>query len=242
MIGARLSILAPGRRPVPSSRRDLASAPLIRDWALAALAPLLVAVCLLGARSVTTVFVAYHLIGCLAIPLLLARRNWPTRIGLTGPDTRRGLQLGALLALASAAIPPLAYAITPNLYPDPAHLRAVLSGWGIDPARPGLVLVFMALVNGPAEEILWRGYLQSRLLRGARSATVLALLFASYHVLTVGALAPGPAAAAIMIAGVVAATFFWIWTRRRWGSLWPALLSHAGATVGYTVVCQELLH
>ena len=80
-----------------------------------------------------------------------------------------------------------------------------------------------------------------RLLHGPWSAVALILLFSSYHVLTIGALAPGPGGVALMLAAVVTAAGFWTWSRRRWNSLWPALLSHAGASVGYMLVCAKLL-
>jgi membrane protease YdiL (CAAX protease family) len=220
-------------------------------WFLAALAPLLVAFGLLVLRDVTFVFVAYHLVLCLGVPAVLARRQgagWSDhwrRLGLTGPGTRTGLVIGIPLGLAMAAAPPLAQDLLPGLFPDPEQLQAVLRGWGMDPAAPGPVLLFLALINAPAEEMFWRGFLQDRLLTGTGSVlgrgVALAILFASYHVLTVGALAPGLPGMATMLAGVAGAGMFWVWSRHRWRSLWPALLSHSGATLGYLGVCWQLL-
>ena len=214
-----------------------------RDWALAVLAPLLVAGGLLGLHNVWAVFLGYHCGLCLVVPAVVVRRENSTwleflrRLGLG----RKRLGLGLALGIGLATIPPLAFVLAPQVFPDATQLRAVLAAWGVDPAAPAAVLLFLALVNGPAEELFWRGYLQDRLLRGPGSAVVLVLLFASYHVLTVGALAPGRIGIAVMLVGVLAAAAFWTWSRRRWDSLWPALLSHTGATVGYVAVSWRIL-
>jgi len=204
-------------------------------WTLAIIAPLLVVIGLEVFHSVTVVFVSYHLVLCLGSVLFLGRG-----IDL-GLRTRRGLPLGIALLVALAVIPPLAFKLLPDLFPDEALLRRVLTNWNIDPSNPGPLLVFMALVNGPAEELFWRGFLQSRLLRGWPSAIALVLLFSSYHLVTIGDLAPGIGGLALMFTGVVAAGTFWTWTRWRWNSLWPALLSHTGATLGYMAICAWLL-
>jgi hypothetical protein len=212
-------------------------------WWPAVLAPLLVVLGLSVLGNVWFVFLGYHVGLCLVVPPLVARREGETareflrRLGLG----RERLGLGLSLGVALAAIPLLAHTVVPGAFPDADRVRAVLGAWGVGPAGAGPVLLFLALVNGPAEELFWRGWLQDRLLRGAGSAAALIVLFASYHTLTTGALAPGPGGTALMLAGVVAAAVFWTWSRHRWNSLWPALLSHAGATLGYVAVCWRIL-
>ena len=236
-----------------------------RPWLLALLAPLLVVSGLAGLGSVAAVLVSYHLGLCLLVPALLARheglswREHARRLGLAvdpgpgaGPASNRSaghsnrdhgrrlplaLMLGGALALAA----PLSYLAAPDLFPDGDHLRAVLESWGADPDRPLPWLVFLLLANGPAEELFWRGYLQDRLVRGLRSAAALVLIFSSYHVLTVGRLAGGPGAAGLMLGAIVLAAVFWTWSRTRWETVWPAMLSHTGATAGYLAVCWHLL-
>lgn len=204
-------------------------------WILPAVAPLVVAAGLFGLHSALAVFVIYHGLLCLGGSLVLGR---DADLGLR---TRRGLGVGLVLGAVLVAVPLAAHALLPDIFPDASRLRAVLTSWGIDPDHPGLLLVFMALVNGPVEELFWRGFLQDRLLRGPWSAVALILAFSSYHVFTIGALAPSTGGMALMLTAVVAAAGFWTWSRRRWNSLWPALLSHAGASVGYMLVCVKLL-
>ncbi len=220
-----------------------------RTWLLAAAAPLLVSGGLIGLRSVTAVVVGYHLCLCLLVPALLARReglSWrdhAQRLGLVpgGDRSGRRIELGLAFGGALALAAPLSYLLAPGLYPTGDRLREALLDWGADPGRPALLFGWLLLLNGPAEELFWRGYLQPRLWRGPRSGVALIVLFASYHVLTVGRLASGAAAAAAMLAGVLLAACFWTWSRRRWESIWPALLSHTGASAGWLAVGWHLL-
>ncbi len=216
---------------------------MTRNWSLALLAPLIVALGLVILRDVWVVFLGYHVGICLLAPALMAwrggisAREFARRLGLGRERLGLGLALGTVLAV----IPPVAYALVPGAFPDAARVQAVLAAWGVGPAGTVPVLLFLAVVNGPAEELFWRGHLQYHLLRGARSAAALVTLFASYHILTTGELAPGAGGTALMMTGVVAAAAFWTWSRWRWNSLWPALLSHAGATLGYVAVCWRIL-
>ncbi|MBU2502944.1 CPBP family intramembrane metalloprotease, partial [bacterium] len=152
-----------------------------------------------------------------------------------------GIAPGLVLGVLAFAAPLAAFLLAPAMFPAPDTLDKVLAGWGLDARHPGFTMAFMAIVNGPAEELFWRGWLQDRLLKGWRSGTVLVLLFSSYHVFTVGTLAPGGPGAALMLTGVIAGAVFWTWSRRRWGSVWPAVLSHWGATMGYMLVCAKLI-
>lgn len=214
---------------------------------VAASAPLLVVLALRELGSAPLVFAAYHVGLCLLVPWLASRREGlsvAAHLRTLGLE-RRGLQLGLGLALASALIPPLAWLQWPGLFPDAARLREALDGWGLAVRSPGTFLFFLAIVNGPAEELFWRGWL----LRstgdgrrpGAASRLAFALLFTSYHAVTIGRLAPTPAAAALMLGAVLAGALAWNWSRARWGSVWPALLSHTGASCGYLFVCARLL-
>jgi membrane protease YdiL (CAAX protease family) len=205
--------------------------------------PLIVALGLLVLHSAPMVFLTYHLGLCLLLPALISRRaglSWSAhgeRLGLS----RRGLCAGLALGLLSGLAPPIVFAAAPSLFPDAVRLRSALATWGLDSTAPAAFLFFMALVNGPAEELFWRGWLlrDPATSRGVRLA--LALLFASYHVLTVGRLATSTGAAVLMLAGVLGGAFFWTWSRWRWGSVWPALLSHTGATCGYLYICARVL-
>jgi len=221
-------------------------------WTVAVLAPVFVVVGLYVLHSLPSVLATYQiglgLVWSLFVARRLARRTWPEHLrdlGLTGPAPVRGVRLGLALGTLFFAAPIVRWLVWPDWSPGAAHLREVVAGWGVDRRAPGVALAVLALVNGPAEELLWRGYLQHRLLHGRadfwRRALVLSVLFTSYHTVTIGALAPTGASLAGRLAVVLGAGLFWAWSRRRWGSLWPALLSHTGATFGYVTVAVLIL-
>ncbi len=205
--------------------------------------PLIVVLGLTVLDSAPLVFAFYHVLLCLAVPAWLSRG---AGLGLAAHLqalglVRRGLQTGLALGLMSALLPPAVYQLAPELFPDAERLRSVLAGWGLEAASPAGFLFFLALFNGPAEELFWRGWLLRAPRPGRGLQLLLAVLFTSYHAVTIGRLAPTPGAAALMLAGVLAAAMFWTWTRARWQSVWPAVLSHTGATCGYLFVCSRLL-
>ncbi len=214
-----------------------------RTWFAALAAPLVVILGLAVLHSAPAVFLAYHLGLCLVLPVLASLhegaslRAHARKLGLVPRGIAAGLVLGAL----AFAAPLAAFSLASGTFPGPEALAKVLTGWGIDPRSPGFLMVFMGLVNGPAEELFWRGWLQDRLLKGWKSGAMLVALFSSYHLFTVGALAPDRAGAVIMLGGVIAGAVFWTWSRIRWGSVWPALLTHWGATMGYMLICARLL-
>jgi membrane protease YdiL (CAAX protease family) len=215
----------------------------LRIWLPALAGPLIVTVGLLGLHSAPFVFLFYHAILCLLVPALVAIREGRSlaahlrELGLV----RRGLQASLALGLVSALAPPAAYMLLPQAFPDTARLQAALGDWGLATTAPGSFLFFMAVVNGPAEELFWRGWLLRSPATGRGAKVLLAMLFTSYHAVTIGRLAPSTGAAALLVAGVFGAAMFWTWTRVRWQSVWPALLSHTGATCGYLFICAQLL-
>ena len=214
-----------------------------RPLLLAVAGPLTVLLGLKVFHSAPLVFVSYHVLLCLGVPAafsFVGGWNSAAHAQALGLE-RRGLQTGLALALLSALLPPALFAVAPSLFPDAARLRTVLADWDLSAAAPGGFLFFLALVNGPAEELFWRGWLLRAPTPGRRTRALMALLFTSYHAETIGRLAPTAGAAAVMLAGVLGAALFWTWTRQRWGSVWPALLSHTGATCGYLYVCSRLL-
>lgn len=219
-------------------------------WALAAAAPLIVVIGLVLGHSVWAVYTVYHLGICLAAPAWLNRREGATwadhvrRLGLTGPGTRRSILIGAALGAAFLAGPLLAFALRPTWFPPADHLRTALANWGVSGTAVAPALMFLLLANGPAEELLWRGFLHDRLLaRTWRPPRLLLLtaLFTAYHTVTIGALAPDAAGRSLMLAAVFVVSLLWTESRRRWDSVWPALITHTAATAGYLIVCVRIL-
>lgn len=214
-------------------------------------APAAVIVALLVCRDVFAVFGIYHVGICLLIPAAvdLGRRHtgWSghlAALAVTGPGTRRGLALGALLAAGSAVLVLGAFAIRGTAWLAGNTVTDALETWGAGPERWPALVLFMVVVNGPAEELFWRGFVATEL-KNVRSWAARLLLpaacYASYHAVTVLLLVRSLEAAAFMLAAVLAAGVFWAWLRERTGSVWPALLCHAAATAAYMVVALPLL-
>jgi membrane protease YdiL (CAAX protease family) len=219
--------------------------------ALMIAAPASVVVALLVFRSALLVFVLYHVGFCLLLPLVvdLRRRGWNLRthfrhLGVAGPGAARAFGQGLGIAGVTAAVAGLALVAARDGLPTGANLTAALARWGVPADRAGPVLVFIALVNGPAEELFWRGFVAAELRPAAgrlRRLLTPSLAFAGYHAVTIPALVPEPALAGLMLGAVLVAGTSWAWLRERTGSLWPALLSHTIAGAMYAAVAADLL-
>ncbi len=202
------------------------------------LAPVVVVGGLLALRSAPVVFAVYHVGLCLVAPAVAARRrglSWRAHareLGLVRGGVGAGLGFGAAAAVVIIGV----YAVWPGLYVGAAELRAAMAGWGLGPSLVWPALGFLLVVNAPAEELFWRGWLQGDGRPSRARAAALVGLFASYHGVTAWALSPDWAAVAVKLVAVAGAGVFWTWSRARWGSVWVAALSHWGAAVGYVVV------
>ena len=206
-------------------------------------------------RSVWAVFAVYHLGICLLLPgVLLGRegKGMGASLGLLPPAGdahgkagrwRPHLVLGLALGLAGGALLLGANELLGARYLEGDQVSRVLGAWGVTPGRVPLAAAFMVLVNGPAEEIFWRGFIFHRLqgLLGTRELpgrwlAVPSFFYASYHAVTVFLFMASVPMAALVLVNIFLAGWGWAWLRRHTGSLWPALLSHLLLTGAYVVI------
>ena len=200
--------------------------------------PLVVVTTLLVLHNVWATFLLYHLGICLVAPLVVARRGYAGAVGLTGGRTRDGVRAGLVLGAVLAAGQVAALLCGADVFFADERVVESLNAWGAGPAQAGPLLLVMLVLNGPAEELYWRGWVHGRLGAMARRPAVAlaALAYASYHGVTIGALFGSLPLAALFTTLVWGAGCLWGWLRERYGNVWPALLSHGGATLGYMFV------
>lgn len=208
---------------------------------LLVLAPMLVVATL---HDLRLTFLAYHLGLCLVLPLLHSLTTGPGLRGhmkLTGltPRPRGSVREGLLTGLVAGGGTFLFFLLAGESVLAPGRAAEAMGGWGVVVGRDTWLVAFMLLVNGPAEELFWRGWLHGRLAGVRPRALPLAaatLAYASYHLATLHALLPSWGAVLTAFAGVLGAGAWWAWRRERRGDVWAPLLGHAGATAGYMAV------
>jgi membrane protease YdiL (CAAX protease family) len=213
---------------------------------LMVMAAISVPVTLIGCRSIWATFLTYHVVICLVVPLVESRlvrhatlRDHARYVGITGGDMRAGVMTGLTCALAMGGGIAVSFALFGSRFLHHNRAAIVLERWGLDPGSIWLMLVFMVLFNGIAEELFWRGYMHRRLDRLQPRWSAIALIaafYASYHAVTIGALFHDTIVTVCFLLAVLTAGCLWGWLRDRHGNSWPALLGHMGATAGYMIV------
>jgi len=198
-------------------------------------------VVILTLHDLRLTFLAYHLGVCLLLPLAISLREGRGLRGharLLGLEPRRpgGVREGLLTGLIAGGGTYLFFAAAGARVLDPARAAEAMAGWGVTAGRDTWLVAFMLLLNGPAEELFWRGWLHGRLAAVRPRALPLVgvtLAYASYHLATLHALLPSWGTVLPAFAAVLAAGAWWAWRRERRGDVWAPLLGHAGATAGY---------
>ena len=229
---------------IPSSRQSA-----VLPFLLAVAAPVVVIICIDVLHSVWWTFALYQVGICLVLPAVESRaqgRSWREHailLGLRAPETHgRHVKLAIVLAILTALVTGGFLLLVRHTLLDPSRLAAALAKWGVAPGQTLAALGVMALLDAAAEELFWRGYFPGRVLSSKPDApvalTVLlpAMLYASYHAITLAGLVGNVVGVAVMTAGVLGAGLVWGWLRLRTGSVWPSLASHSGAVVAYLAV------
>lgn len=226
----RTVVRHPGERPgLPAS------------VALAVVAPLSVVAGLELLGNALATFVLYHFLVCLALPAALSLRRglslgahvkW---LGWREATSDWADHVGVAVGVASGLLA-FGFLGTFGTRLVPTSLPSLLAGWGIPASAAPLLFLYMVLVNSVAEELFWRGALQTRLevmesrglaLGGASAA------FASYHAYTVHALTGNLALGLGLAVAIFAGALVWAALREFFDSVKPAVWAHVGASAGY---------
>lgn len=212
---------------------------------LAVLAPLSVLFGLQVLHSVWWTFLLYHVVFCLVFPALESHGrglNWPKHADLMG--LRGGIPYtAAIWGVITALITFCVLLLLRDALIPLKQIEITLVAWSVQPEQSAQMLLLMVLLNAPAEELFWRGYLPGRValaypkIKFVRPTVLVisALMYTSYHAATVGQLVDHKVGPVAMVTGILGAGLFWGWLRWRTGSIWAPLLSHLGAVMAYTL-------
>lgn len=160
------------------------------------------------------------------------------------PPRAGGLGVGALLGLATAVVIGAVGWLVAGGSLDPAAVRDEALGMGL--ATPGRFLAAAAgwiFVNSVLEEYVWRWFVYRQLEAVTSPGFAVvgsAVGFTVHHVVALATYL-GPGLVALASLGVFAGGLMWSLLYRRYRSIWPGWLAHAGADVaiyaiGYAIV------
>ena len=197
--------------------------------ALLAILPIVVVPTLLvvAKESLWPALLGYHGL-CLGLPL--AYRFGPTEAGFTMSNPRRWLPLAGAVSIAVLAAGEVGRHVS--------LVTLLPAGWErvLSLAQPRWAFVtYSVVVNAFCEEYLWRGFLLPRT-GVARGGVLFGLMHAAAASIFVN-----PFAAAWVTLPTLFAGLAWGWMRRRFGSLWPPVLTHLAADVAILRVAATLL-
>ncbi|MFY0544453.1 CPBP family intramembrane glutamic endopeptidase [Brevibacillus sp. H7] len=196
---------------------------------------------LLEMQSLFVTFLSFHLLVCLGIPLLHAlwegelRTRW--RLAWETFD-KSGMAYGVLLGvfLFTAIVAGMWLLLHHGVQEE--RIRFTLERWGLTSAWIGWFALYTVIVNSLLEELLWRGFVLQRLLRGVRRPTAIivsSFFFALYH-LIVGVVLFGLQWGIAVTALVFGAGVLWAWLKGCFPSAYPTWISHLLADLGLMVV------
>lgn len=160
------------------------------------------------------------------------------------PPRRGGLGVGLLLGLATAAVIGVAAWLAAGAL-EPAAIRAEVVAMGLGTrGRFLLAAAGWVGVNSVLEEYVWRWFafhqLEAATGSGAVAVVASALGFTLHHVVALATYL-GPGLVALASSGVFLGGLTWSLLYRRFRSIWPGWLAHAGADVAIFAVAYRLL-
>jgi len=186
---------------------------------------------------------AFGKLWMIALPLVWWLRVDRKKISWS-PLRRGGLGFGALSGLVIGLPIIGTYWLIGDRLVDPELMREAAAKNGLDSKSVYLGLtVQLALVNSLVEEYVWRWFVfrkSEALMSTGLAVFATAIFFSIHHAL---ALLPqfGVPIAVLGSCGTFVGSLIWSWCYRRYGSIWPAYVSHivvdiAVFTVGWFVL------
>ncbi|MCP4231672.1 MAG: CPBP family intramembrane metalloprotease [bacterium] len=219
---------------------------LIPVYGLMIAAPLAVIIGLAVICNIFAVFVAYHVVIALVLPLLdsLFLRRFTVKehlrfIGLLPERPVPGIIAGVVCAVVMGGGTVIGFLLWGDFFLEHNDVVAAIGRWGVSSNAILYMMGFMVLYNGVGEELFWRGYVQRRLQDRYKpwvAILIATVFYTGYHPLTVYSFFGDIPVALFNTFMVFLAGLVWGWLRYRFDSAWPAMLGHIGATAGYMAI------
>jgi len=206
-------------------------------------APAVIAVGLFVLRSVAATFVLFYIGVCILIPftdlvVLGKRKTGETLTSLGFRNLKKNISPALVTGTVVGVLVVLFFTLLQKEIMDIGSVRATLARWNVGGNHLFWFVLTMVLANSVVEEFYWRGYILSRLMErgnGPGAVILSSLFYASYHVLTTGALF-SLKYAAICTFSIFTAGLAWGFIRLRTGSLWVPVITHLFADLGIMIV------
>lgn len=188
-------------------------------------------------QSLFATFVSFHLLVCLGIPLF--HGWWEGRLGdhwkqAWGRFEKRGALYGIALGILFMVGAMAGMWLLLQSPGSADHIRKILEHWGLDRRWIGWFALYLTVVNSLLEELLWRGFVLQRFLRGMNrlAAILLSTFFFSLYHLIVAAVLFGFWWGVLLTGVVFVVGVLWAWMKGMFPSVYPTWFSHMLADAG----------
>lgn len=165
-------------------------------------------------------------------------------IHISRPWRAPGIGVGTLTGLTIGAAIVAAYLLFGSSWIDADTMRAKITAIGIDSRAKYIALkIYMVFINSLLEEYVWRWFVVGRCVRlmpGRAAVVAGALFFTMHHVIAVAAQFDWRITLLASV-GVFVGGLTWSWLYWRYGSIWPAYVSHVLADVAVFAIGWKIL-
>ena len=196
-------------------------------------------------KKLLFVFIFYHIIACVAVPIIdlliikrLSMKESLDYLGFSKIKRKSSITVGFLHGIFFLVATIIGFLIFRDFI-ESGDIIGALRSWGVPEQGKWVIFFIMVIFNGIIEEIFWRGYIYGKL-KDAFSNTfvisVVTLFYTSYHLATVLSFFAPSFISLQIIVFILIAGLIWGWMRYKFNNIWASAIGHTLATVGYMVV------
>ncbi len=213
------------------------------------LAPVLIAVGLLGFKNVQLTFLLYQGLYCIGIPVAdlvfvrgLSAVQMREKLGIrfSRKPVFQGIVIGTVVMISMTAF----FVLFRDALIDADAISGLLRDWRVGRGQLLIFGIVMSIANPVVEELFWRGYYLDRLrsrMSAGRSVVFSALFYASYHFVTTASLFDLNVGV-LFTTVIFGAGVFWGWMRERMDSVIGPIIIHMAADWAVMIVYFLYIH